>query len=141
MAKATLKINGEKEFIIEDDLVTIGRASDNKISFPEDSNVSRYHAEIEERDGEFRLVELGSSNGTTVNGAPVDALSLITHRSEAASQGRQLVEKLRSLIPRQMFDVPIQAAIGARIIARESVKALFNGQNFGQFGNTPPNWQ
>ncbi len=59
-----------------------------------------------------------------VNGAPVDALSLITHRENAAQQGRQLVEKLRSLIPRQMFDVPIQAAIGGRIVARETIRAM-----------------
>jgi pSer/pThr/pTyr-binding forkhead associated (FHA) protein len=72
MMKATLKINGERDFIIEDELVTIGRASDNKISFAEDSNVSRYHAEIENRDGEFWLIELGSSNGTTVNGEPLE---------------------------------------------------------------------
>jgi GTP-binding protein LepA len=59
-----------------------------------------------------------------VNGQPVDALSLITHREKAQAQGRQLVEKLRSLIPRQMFDVPIQAAIGGRIVARETIRAM-----------------
>ena len=59
-----------------------------------------------------------------VNGVAVDALSMITHRANAHRQGRQLVEKLRSLIPRQMFEVPIQAAIGAKIVARETVRAM-----------------
>lgn len=59
-----------------------------------------------------------------VNGAPVDALSLITHRDDAYYKGRALVQQLRSLIPRQMFDVPVQASIGSRIIARETIKAM-----------------
>ena len=58
-----------------------------------------------------------------VNGQVVDALSIITHRENASREGRSLVLKLRSLIPRQMFDVPLQAAIGGRIIARETVRA------------------
>ncbi|HEV2065432.1 MAG TPA: translation elongation factor 4 [Thermomicrobiales bacterium] len=59
-----------------------------------------------------------------VNGQAVDALSIITHRDDAYYKGRELVNVLRELIPRQMFDVPIQASIGSRIIARETVKAM-----------------
>src|SRR5437899_5557975 len=58
-----------------------------------------------------------------LNGLPADAFSTIVHRDKAYDYGRRMAEKLRELIPRQMFDVPIQAAIGGRIIARETVKA------------------
>jgi len=59
-----------------------------------------------------------------INGDPVDALSIITHKEKAYERGKALIEKLRSLIPRQLYEVAIQAAIGNRIISRESVKAL-----------------
>ena len=73
--------------------------------------------------GEYRPGDLVRLD-ILVNNQPVDALSVIIHREKAQQQGRALVERLRSLIPRQLFEVPIQAAVGNRVIARETIKAL-----------------
>ena len=59
-----------------------------------------------------------------LNGDPCDALAIIVHREKAYARGRAIAEKLKEVIPRQMFEIPIQAAIGGKIIARETVKAL-----------------
>ena len=72
MADARLKYD-DGEFVLGQGVTTLGRTTDNSVSFASDSNVSRYHAEIEWRDGDFWLIDLDSSNGTTLNGASVKA--------------------------------------------------------------------
>jgi GTP-binding protein LepA len=59
-----------------------------------------------------------------INGEKVDALSVIVHREHAIRKGRELVKKMREIIPRQMFDIAVQASLGSKIVARETVKAL-----------------
>lgn len=86
-------------------------------------SVSRGYASLD-----YNFVRFQSSDAVKldvlINGEKVDALALIVHRNQSIYRGRQLVERLRELIPRQMFDVAIQAAIGGHIIARETVKAM-----------------
>jgi GTP-binding protein LepA len=84
---------------------------------------SRGYASMDYEFHEFRRSDLVKLD-IMLNGDPVDALSLIVHRENAYPKGREVCERLRKLIPRQMFEVAIQAAIGAKVIARESVKAM-----------------
>src|SRR5207253_4336431 len=77
MAKAKLIINNEREITIDKGITSLGRTLDNIVSLSDDSNVSRYHAEIETRGDEFWLIELGSSNGTTVNDQKVYSEKLL----------------------------------------------------------------
>ncbi|MEN9880514.1 MAG: elongation factor 4 [Pseudomonadota bacterium] len=86
-------------------------------------SVSRGYASLDYEFKEYRSADMVKLD-VLINGDKVDALSLIVHRSSSVFRGRELVSKMRELIPRQMYDVAIQAALGAQIIARETVKAM-----------------
>lgn len=86
-------------------------------------SVSRGYASLDYHFERFQPADLTKLD-ILINGDKVDALSLIVHREKAISRGRELVSKMREIIPRQMFDVAIQATMGAQVIARETVKAL-----------------
>ncbi|HKX52937.1 MAG TPA: translation elongation factor 4 [Nitrosospira sp.] len=86
-------------------------------------STSRGYASLDYEFKEFRPSDLVKLD-ILINGERVDALSLIVHRASSQYRGRELAQKMRELIPRQMFDIAVQAAIGSHIIARESIKAL-----------------
>ncbi len=86
-------------------------------------SISRGYASMDYSFLEYRAADVVKVD-ILINGERVDALSLIVHRSQSQYRGREVAAKMRELIPRQMFDVAIQAAIGANIIARETIKAM-----------------
>jgi GTP-binding protein LepA len=90
--------------------------------FDQLKSLTRGFASLDYQLGEYRRADLVKVD-VLLNGDPVDAFSSICHRDDAYEFGKRMVERLKELIPRQMFDVPIQAAIGSRVIARETVKA------------------
>lgn len=85
-------------------------------------NLARGYASLDYEPAGYRVANLAKVD-ILLNSVAVDAFSTIVHRDKAYDYGRKMTEKLSELIPRQLFDVPIQAAIGGRIIARQTVKA------------------
>ena len=86
-------------------------------------SVSRGYASLDYHFTRFQVADLVKLD-VLINGERVDALSMIVHKEQSIGRGRDLVEKMKELIPRQMFDIAIQAAIGGHIISRSTVKAM-----------------
>src|SRR5438034_10712023 len=114
-------------------LEDLGKRVDMRVDFPVSEividfydklkSVSKGYASFDYELADFRPSDLVKLD-ILLNGDPVDALSTIVHRDKAYERGKALVEKLRGVIPRQLYEVAIQAAIGSRVSARETVKAI-----------------
>jgi GTP-binding protein LepA len=115
-----LRYVGEKRVLVHYELPLVEIVFD---FYDRLKSMSRGYASLDYEFLDFRAGSLVKLD-IRINGDVVDALSVIVHRDRAYERGRALCEKMRQLIPRQMFDVAVQAAIGTRIISRESVKAL-----------------
>jgi len=110
MAEPKLIIDSDKEFLLEETLITIGRAPDNLIPFSDDSNVSRYHAEIEQREDGLWLIDLGSSNGTTLNDEKVETEKPLNDGDVVVFGGTSKIEVVLSDREEETDDDQDQAA-------------------------------
>jgi hypothetical protein len=119
MPDIKLQFDG-KEFVLGDGVTAIGRTTDNAVSFPEDSNVSRYHAEIELRGAEYCLIDLNSSNGTTVNGQKVTGEVYLKNGDEIVFGGTSRMlfgskKEEQAAEPVAAPDVPVGEAVRAAV--------------------------
>ncbi len=116
----------EMSYLSEERLILKYRLPLNEVAtdfYDELKSLSSGYASFDYEEAGFQISDLVKMD-ILLNGKPVDALSTIVHADKAYYMGRELTQRLRKVIPRQLFEVAIQAAIGAKIIARESITAL-----------------
>ncbi len=119
-------VQNDLKYLSEDRIILKYRLPLNEVAtefYDELKSLSSGYASLDYEEAGYQEADLVKMD-ILLNGKPVDAFSIIVHRSNAQSVGRDLCERLRKVIPRQLFEIAIQAAIGAKIIARESISAL-----------------